>query len=147
MLRFFCINSVENYIAIAPILADLSIVIIVGGLGFLLKPKNRFGYYLGFSIFFTAICLINSIYYTYYTSFASVSMLSLTQYVGDVGDAVVEQVIDFKDLLYILGPIILIVVNSIIKKKITAKKIELKSERKKKTIQTIVVAAIFAIDF
>ena len=64
MLRFFCINSTENYLAIAPILADLAILIMVGGLGYLLKPKNRFRYYLGFSIFFAAICLINSIYYT-----------------------------------------------------------------------------------
>ena len=117
MLRFFCINSTENYLAVAPILADLAIVTIVGGLGYLLKPKNRFAYYLGFSIFFTAICLINSIYYTYYTSFASVSMLSLTQYVGDVGDAVVEQVIQFKDFLYLLGPILLIVINHRLKKK------------------------------
>ena len=147
MLRFFCINSVENYLAIAPILADLAIVIIVGGLGYLLKPKNRFGYYLGFSIFFTAICLINSIYYTYYTSFASVSMLSLTQYVGDVGDAVVEQVINFKDLLYILGPIILILINAKVKKKASSKKIELKSERKKKAIKTVIVGAVFAIIF
>ena len=46
MLRFFCINSVENYLAIAPVLADLSIVVIVGGLGYLLKPKNRFTYYI-----------------------------------------------------------------------------------------------------
>ena len=117
MLRLFCINSAENYLAVAPILADLAIVTIVGGLGYLLKPKNRFGYYLGFSIFFSAICLINSIYYTYYTSFASVSMLSLTQYVGDVGDAVVEQVINFKDFLYVLGPIILVLVNMKLKKK------------------------------
>ena len=117
MLRFFCINSTENYLAIAPILADSAIVIIVGGLGYLLKPKNRFAYYLGFSIFFCLICVINSIYYTYYTSFASVSMLSLTQYVGDVGDAVVEQVINFKDFLYILGPILLIAINSKLKKK------------------------------
>ena len=107
MLRFFCINSVENYLAIAPILADLAIVVIVGGLGYLLKPIDRFAYFMGFSIFFSAICLINSIYYTYYTSFASVSMLSLTQYRGDVGDAVVEQAIQFKDLLYVLAPIIL----------------------------------------
>ena len=147
MLRFFCINSVENYLAIAPILADLSIVVIVGGLGYLLKPKNRFTYYMGFSIFFSAICLINSIYYTYYTSFASVSMLSLTQYIGDVGDAVVEQAIQFKDLLYILAPIILALVNAKQKKKISLKKIELKSERKKKTIKTVAVGAVLAIIF
>ena len=147
MLRFFCINSVENYLAIAPILADLSIVVIVGGLGYLLKPKNRFAYYMGFSIFFSAICLINSIYYTYYTSFASVSMLSLTQYIGDVGDAVVEQAIQFKDLLYVLAPIILALVNVKQKKKISLKKIELKSERKKKTIKTVAVGAVLAIIF
>lgn len=147
MLRIFCINTVENYLAIAPILADLAIIVIVGGLGYLVKSKNRFGYYLGFSIFFTAICLINSIYYTYYTSFASVSMLSLTQYVGDVGDAVVEQVINFKDFLYILGPVILICVNSKLKKKNYYKKVEIKSERKKKTLKTIGVGAVIAIIF
>ncbi len=147
MLRLFCINSTENYLAIAPILADLAIVVIVGGLGYLLKPKNRFGYYLGFSIFFSAICLINSIYYTYYTSFASVSMLSLTQYVGDVGDAVVEQVINIKDFLYILGPIILIIVNTRLKKKNYYKKVEIKSDRKKKTIQTVSTGAVIALIF
>ena len=147
MLRFFCINSTENYLAIAPILADLAILIIVGGLGYLLKPKNRFGYYLGFSIFFAAICLINSIYYTYYTSFASVSMLSLTQYIGDVGDAVVEQAIQFKDLLYVLAPIILVLVNSRLKKKNYNKVIEVKSERKKKALKTIGVGAVLAIIF
>lgn len=147
MLRLFCINSTENYLAIAPILADLAIVVIVGGLGYLLKPKNRFGYYLGFSIFFSAICLINSIYYTYYTSFASVSMLSLTQYVGDVGDAVVEQVINIKDFLYILGPIILIIINTRLKKKNYYKKVEIKSDRKKKTIQTVSTGAVIALIF
>lgn len=59
-------------------------------------------------------------------------MLSLTQYIGDVGDAVVEQAIQFKDLLYILAPIILALVNAKQKKKNYTKKIELKSERKKK---------------
>ena len=50
----------------------------------------------------TAICMINSVYYTFYTSFASVSMLSLTQYIGDVGDAVVENVLQLKDMIYII---------------------------------------------
>ena len=147
MLRLFCINSTENYLAVAPILADLAIVIIVGAFGYLLKPKNRFAYYLGFSIFFTAICLINSIYYTYYTSFASVSMLSLAQYVGDVGDAVIEQVISFKDFLYPIGPIILIVINYRLKKKNYYKRVEMKSERKKKTIKTLAVGAAIAVIF
>ena len=74
-------------------------------------------------------------------------MLSLTQYIGDVGDAVVEQAIQFKDLLYVLAPIILALVNVKQKKKISLKKIELKSERKKKTIKTVAVGAVLAIIF
>ena len=37
--------------------------------------------------------------------------LSLTQYVGEVGDAVTENVIQLKDLIYIIGPIAMLVVN------------------------------------
>ena len=44
-------------------------------------------------------------------------MLSLTQYLGDVGDAVVENVIQIKDLVYVLGPIILLFVHLKVKKK------------------------------
>ena len=123
ILRFFCMNILENYIAIKPIIADLAVVILIGAFGYLLKPKNRFAYYLGFNIFLTAICIINSVYYTFYTSFASVSMLSLTQYVGAVGDAVVENVIQLKDLVYIIGPIIMIYVHTRIKKKNYYKKV------------------------
>ncbi len=46
--------------------------------------------------------MINSIYYTFYTSFASASMLSLTQFIAPVSDAVVENVLQLKDLLYLV---------------------------------------------
>ncbi len=147
LLRFFCMNTIENYLSIKPIIADLAVVIIVGSFGYLLKPKNRFTYFLIFSIFFTAICMINSVYYTFYTSFASVSMLSLTQYIGDVGDAVVENVLQLKDLVYIIGPLALIIVHCKLKKKNYYKKIEVKSERKKKMIRTLIVGAGLSILF
>ena len=108
VLRFFCMHTIENYLSFKAILADLTVAIIIGSFGYLCKPKNRFTYYLVFDIILSAICMINSAYYTFYTSFASVSMLSLTQYIGDVGDAVVENVIQLKDLFYIIGPLLLI---------------------------------------
>ncbi|MBR2827655.1 MAG: LTA synthase family protein, partial [Bacilli bacterium] len=126
---------------------DSIIVIFVGAFGYLIKPKNRFSYYLGFTIFFTAICMINSVYYTFYTSFASISMLSLTQYIGDVGDAVVENVLQLKDLFYVIAPIILIVVHLRLKKKNYYKKVELKTERRKRTIKTLVADIILLIIF
>ena len=51
---------------------------------------------------FTVITTANSIYYTYYSSFASFSMLSLTQFIAPVGDAVVQNVLQIKDLVYLI---------------------------------------------
>ena len=141
MLRFLCMHTVENFLSWKAILADTIVVSTVGAFGYYIKPKDRFAYYFGFCIFFTAICMINSVYYTFYTSFASISMLSLTQYIGDVGDAVVENVLQLKDLVYLIGPIIMLVVHFKLKKKNYYKKVELKSERKKKALHTLTASA------
>ena len=147
VLRFFCMHSLENYLSWKAILADTVIATTIGAFGYLLKPKNRFAYYLSFNIFLSAVCMINSVYYTFYTSFASISMLSLTQYIGDVGDAVVENVLQLKDLVYILSPLAIIIVHLQLKKKNYYKKIELKSERKKRTFKTLGVAGAMLIVF
>ena len=147
ILRFFCMHSIENYLSWKAVLADTAVVIALGSFCYLLKPKNRFTYLITFNIILTAICIINSVYYTFYTSFASISMLSLTQYIGDVGDAVVENVLQLKDMIYIIGPIALLIVHLKLKKKNYYKKVDLKSDRKKKTIQTLSCAGLLGILF
>lgn len=144
LLRAFCMPTIESILSIQAILADTAVVIIIGSFGYLFKPKHRFTYYIIFNIFLTLICTINSVYYTYYTSFASLSMLSLTQYVGEVGDAVTENVIQIKDLVFLLSPIIMFVINYKLKKKNYYKRIEVRSERKKKYIATLVSGAVIA---
>ena len=141
MLRFFCIHSVANYLSIKAIMGDLAVIVILGSFGYLCHPKNRFTYYLILDIFLSAICMVNSVYYTFYSSFASVSMLSLTQYIGDVGDAVVENVLQLKDLVYVIGPLVLVYVHIKLKKKNYYKKIETKSDRKKKMTETLISGA------
>ena len=147
LLRFFCMHTLENYLSIKPIIADLTIIVLAGSVCYLFKPKNRFAYLLFVEILFTAICMINSMYYTFYTSFASVSMLSLTQYIGEVGDAVVENVIQIKDLVYLLGPIALIAVHIRLKKINYYKKVESKAKRKKRTLRTLSASGILALMF
>ena len=144
LLRAFCMPTIESILSIQAILADTAVVVIIGAFGYLFKPKHRFTYYIIFNIFLTLICTINSVYYTYYTSFASLSMLSLTQYVGEVGDAVTENVIQIKDLIFLLSPIIMFIINYKLKKKNYYKKIEVRSERKKKYIATLVSGAVIA---
>lgn len=141
ILRFFCINSLANYLSIKAIMGDLAVIVILGSFGYLFHPKNRFTYYLILDIFLSGICMINSVYYTFYSSFASVSMLSLTQYIGDVGDAVVENVLQLKDLIYVIGPLVLIFVHIKLKKKNYYKKIETKTERKKKMTKTLITGS------
>lgn len=147
ILRFFCMKTIENYLSIKAIMADTVVAMFIGSFSFLFKPKNRFAYLISFNIFLTLICIINSVYYTFYTSFASVSMLSLTQYISDVGDAVVENVIQLKDLIYILGPIILTITHFKLKKKKYYKRIDLKSERKRKTVKSLGATGILLLLF
>ena len=142
LLRFFCMHSLENYLSVKAILADTIVVTFIGSFVYLFKPKHRFTYLISFSIFFTVLCIINSIYYTFYTSFASISMLSLTQYIGDVGDAVVENVVQLKDIVYVIGPILLISLHTKLKRKNYYKKVDVKSIRRKKTIKSLTVTGI-----
>ena len=147
MLRIFCMHTLENILSIRAILGDALVIVFVGAFGYLLKPKNRPAYYFWFTVFFTAICMINSIYYTFYTSFASLSMLGLVQYIGDVGDAVVENVFQLKDVVYAFAPITVLIVNRKLSKKNYFKKVEVKSTRKKKMLTTLSIAGVIALFF
>lgn len=108
LLRIFTIHNVDNIFSIQPILANMVIVIGFGAFGYLMKGKKRQIYWIGLTFFFSILCLINSAYYTFYTSFSSISLLTTSRFIVQVGDAVVENVLQVKDFLYIIMPIVLI---------------------------------------
>lgn len=114
LLRFL---TIKNYFDIQPILCDLAFLIIVSAFSYLIKPKNRFKYFLIFSIIFTLICIINSMYYTNYLSYASVSLLATSFQIVDVADAVYENVMEIKDFCYVWQIIAIIFAHYSIKKK------------------------------
>lgn len=99
LLRIFTMRQIFS---ISPFLADLSLLIILGAIGYYMNSKKRVTYYVVLSFIFMLICVINSCYYTYYTSFASISLISTTKFVFAVGDAVVESVVKLRDLIYVL---------------------------------------------
>ncbi len=129
LLRFFTIHTVENLLLIKPILADLAIVLFLGGISFGLKEKNRFPYLLLVSCILTIFCIANSIYYTFYTSFISVSLIAASRYAVKVGDAIVQNVLRVQDFIYLLSPLLLIVTYIRLKKtKFIQKNNELKRD-------------------
>ena len=141
LLRFL---TVRNYFDIKPILGDLVIIIIVGSFGCLLKSKNKFKYFLIISIIFTAICVINSMYYTNYLSYASFSLLATSMQIVDVGDAIVENIMELKDFSYIWQIFAIIFVYMALKKKSYYKNIKTnKNDFRNTIIGGLVIAVIF----
>ena len=67
LIRNFTIGNVDEF---KVFYIDLAMVLILGSFGYLFKAKNQFKYYFILLIIFTAMEVINSIYYTFYYSFA-----------------------------------------------------------------------------
>ena len=111
LLRMLTMNNPSNFFAFQPLLADFAFVVIVGSFGFLFKKLGRTIYYFLVTVILTALCMINSSYYTFYTSFSSISLISTIKFIGQVGDAVVENVMKPKDFVYLLAPIIMLAVS------------------------------------
>ncbi|MDD2489749.1 MAG: LTA synthase family protein [Bacilli bacterium] len=107
LVRFF---TVGNYFEIKPLLADLAITIFLCSFAYLFRPKKRINYYMTLSVFLTFICLANSVYYTFYTSFISVSLILTSLQISEVGDAVVENVLQLKDFVLLIQPFIVLFV-------------------------------------
>ena len=102
--------TVRNILDIRPIIADLAMVIIIGSFGYFFKPKKRFVYYLIWSIIYSVICVVNSMYYTNYLSFSSISLIATSFLIVDVGDAIVENVMEIKDFCYLWQILVLLIV-------------------------------------
>ena len=100
--------TIKNYFALKPIFIDLALLLLIASFSFLIKKKNCNRYFLIMSIIMVAICIINSMYYTYYKSFASISLLATSTAIVDVGDAIVENVLQPKDFIFLWELIVVI---------------------------------------
>ena len=82
-------------------------------------------------------------YYTNYVSFASFSLLETSLQIVDVGDAVVQNVMEMKDFIYLWQLLAMIFVNRSLKKKNYYEKVSKIEKGKVKAVNTLVVGLIF----
>lgn len=139
LLRFF---TVHNFFAIKPILADLALIILLGSFVYLFRAKKQFTYLMIMSFVFTAICIINSLYYTYYMSFASFSLIAVSLTVVDVGDAVVQNVLQVKDFIFLWQLLFMLWFHHSLKKKKYFDFVEKKENRRKRFLGTIILGSL-----
>ena len=144
LLRFF---TVGNYFAIRPILADLSVVLFIGAFGYFIKPKKQFKYFFSWTIVFTIICIIHSIYYNNYVSFASLSLLGTSTQLGGMDAKVIENIMEIKDISYIWAIVTMWFVNVSLKKRNYYERAGKKERGKVRAINTWIVGFIVLIVF
>ncbi|MDO5569397.1 MAG: LTA synthase family protein [bacterium] len=100
------IYTVGNTFEIKPIIADFTILLLFSSFSFLYKkPEKRIKLFMILSVILTGLCITNSIYYSYYASFASVSLLTTSTQIVNVSDAVIKDVLEFKDITFIWQPL------------------------------------------
>ena len=139
LLRYFTVN---NPFDLWPIVADFSVVLILGSFGYFIAVKHQFKYFLSLAILFSFIGVVNSIYYTNFNSFTSVSLIATTTQLVGVADAVVLDIMQPRDLIFVWQIFALIFVNKNLKNKKYfeyAAKIEVGKIR---ALNTMVVAII-----
>ena len=139
LVRYF---TVKNYFDIKPIIADLAVIIIIGAFGYFIRPKHQFKYYFVWSVIFTVLCIVNSMYFTNYLSFASFSLLSTSLQIVDVGDAVIQNVMEIKDFFYLWQIFAMIFIHHQLKKRKYYEKVTVIESGKVRAINTLVVGLI-----
>lgn len=147
LLRYLTMKTVDSFFAIQPLLADLAFITIIGAIGYLYKAKGRVIYWGIITLVCMLICVINSSYYTFYTSYASISLLSTSKFITEVGDAVVDSVIQIKDVAYFVLPISLIFSYRRLKKRGHFKKAETLDKSVDKAFYTALFGLIIALIF
>lgn len=84
---------------------DFAMILLIGIFAYLLKPKNRYKYFLIWLIIFAIVETINVIYYTFFTSFASLGDLATLGQTETVAGSIFEK-LHFYNFIYALSPII-----------------------------------------
>ncbi len=139
IIRGFTVQNLSN---IKPVLADITVLLIITSFGYFIKPKNQFKYFISWSVLFTALCIINSIYYSNYLSFVSVSLLKTAGELGGYTNAVIENIFEMKDLIYLWQIFALIFIHIQLKRKKYYDKVKEIENGKIRFLNTIVVALI-----
>ena len=99
------IKTIGFPILVRPIFGDLLMVLLFGSIGYLIKPKYRYIYYLVWIIFASILALVNTVYYDFYQSYISINLIGTASMITQVNDSLFAKlhIHQFIYLLYIIG--------------------------------------------
>ncbi|SFC83889.1 LTA synthase family protein [Ruminococcus albus] len=130
LLRVFTVKFAYNQIK--PLLADIAAMLLMGAFSFCFKTlKGRFRYLMTMNVINLIFVAGNSIYYSNFKSFLSFSLLSTGSQLPGVMDAVVKNIMEAKDLIYLWSIPALAVVYHFCKKKTREYESQTKQKQKR----------------
>lgn len=97
--------TVGNALTLKPMLFDVSIILLIGAIGYLIRPKKQFNYFFIFLLIICLLCLVNTIYYVFYSSFASFGEIAVLSQAGEVTGSITEKFAPYQ-FIYLLFPVI-----------------------------------------
>lgn len=97
--------TIGSFFSFKSFITDFGLILIIGGLGYFVKPRNQFRYYFIWNIIITSMCLISSVYYRFFTSFASIGELATAGQTETVTGSIIDR-LSILDGIFILVPII-----------------------------------------
>ena len=103
-------NTIGGFFSVLPTITDLGLILIIGAIGYFIKPKNQFKYYFFWIIFVSFICMLSSIYYRFFTSFASIGEFATIGQTETVTNSIYDR-LKIIDILYILIPIFFYIIH------------------------------------
>ena len=139
LARNFTIGNMWDFPAF---ISDLALVLMIGALGYLVKPRNQYRYFMIILIIFTLMEVINSIYYTFYTSFASFGELGTVGQTETVMGSVYERM-KLTDLMYILFPFLFYFIHKKLYKTAYYNFMSVVEKGKKMCVVTLLVGCLF----
>jgi len=133
--------TINDGFSFKPLITDIGLILIIGSLGYFVKPKNQFKFFFTCLIVFTVIEVVNSIYYTFYASFASFAELSTLSQAETVTDSILYQ-LRLVDFIYIIEPVIFYYIHNNLKMSPYYNLLDKIEKRKTMVISTFLVGLL-----
>lgn len=136
--------TVHGAFSTKPMFTDLGLILLIGSLGYIVKPKNQFKYFFVWLIIFTVIEVINSVYYIFYASFGSLAELATLSQAETVTDSIYSQ-LRLVDFIYILQPVMFYYIHNNLKTSPYYNYIDKIEKRKTMVIATFIAGLCFLV--
>ncbi len=133
--------TIGNMFSFKTFIVDVAIVIMIGSLGYLIKPQNQFRYFFILIIIFTIMEVVNSIYYKFYYSFASLGELATAGQTETVTGSIFER-LEYFDVIYIIFPFLFYFLHKKLLRTPYYKFMSLVEKGKKMCVSTLLVGCI-----